>query len=221
MGLKTGPLHGQKIPGGYRIGQYQKFTPEQMDLYKQMFGMVGPESYLGKLAAGDEEMFRQIEKPALQQFAGEVGQLGSRFSGMGMGAQKSSGFRNTATQAAADFAGKLQAQRQGLQRQAISDLMGFSNQLMGISPYETYQYERKHHGPSSAGKGKMGAGGWLGTLGGGALGFLTGGPLGAASGAFQGYNLSRGGGGGGGFGFQGSPGWDFNQWALNMLPGGV
>ena len=124
---------GRSTPRGYE--QVQNFTPEQMDLFKQLFSNVGPDSFLSKLAGGDEGTFNQIEAPALRQFNGLQGNLASRFSGMGgLGARHSSGFQNTANQAASDFAGQLQGQRQSLQQQALSDLMGYSNQLLGQQP---------------------------------------------------------------------------------------
>jgi hypothetical protein len=129
---------GDKIPKGYKMGQIQNFTPEQMQLFQQMFGHVGPDSYLSKLARGDQGMFEQLEAPAMRQFQGLQGQLGSRFSGMGMGARRSSGFQNTANQAAGDFAQQLQAQRMGLQRQALMDLSGLSSELLSQRPYEKF-----------------------------------------------------------------------------------
>jgi hypothetical protein len=133
----TGNTSMQKL-GGYRHFKTQTFTPEQMQLFSQLFGQVGPESFLAKLAGGDQSMFEQLEAPAMRQFQGLQGQLASRFSGMGTGARKSSGFQNTANQAASDFAQQLQSQRLGLQRQALGDLMGFSNQLLGQRPYEQF-----------------------------------------------------------------------------------
>ena len=85
---------GNKIPKGYEQGTLQQFTPEQMNLFKSMFGQVGPDSFLGKLAGGDQSMFEQMEAPAMRQFQGLQGQLASRFSGMGMGSRRGSGFQN-------------------------------------------------------------------------------------------------------------------------------
>lgn len=130
---------GNVIPKGYERGQLQNFTPEQMQLFQQMFGNLGPNSFLSKLAGGDESMFEQLEAPAMRQFQGLQGQLASRFSGMGTGARRSSGFQNTANQATSDFAEQLQSQRMGLQNQAIRDLMGMSNQLLGQKPYEQFR----------------------------------------------------------------------------------
>jgi hypothetical protein len=185
---------GNKLPSGYKVGQLQNFTPEQMQLFQQQFSHVGPESYLSKLASGDQSFFNEIEAPAHRQFQGAQGQLASRFSGMGMGGRKSSGFQNEATAGASNFAEQLQSQRQGLQRQAIQDLMGMSNTLLGQRPYESFLYEKP--------KKQSGWGGAIGAGVGGLGGFLLGGPGGAMAGAQLGYGLgnSFGGGGGGGQG---------------------
>ena len=135
MSSSTGKL------GGYRTGQMQQFTPEQMQLFQSLFSHVSPNSYLSKLAQGDEATFGQIEKPALQQFGALQGNLASRFSGAG--ARHSSGFQNTMNQASSDFAGQLQSQRQGLQRQALMDLLGISESLLGQRPYENFLMPKK------------------------------------------------------------------------------
>jgi hypothetical protein len=144
MGSMQGPTgrSGNKIPKGYQQGQLQQFTPEQMQLFQQLFGHVGPESFLGKLAGGDQSQFEQLEAPALKQFGELQGNIASRFSGMGSGARRSSGFQNTMNQAATDFSQQLQSQRMGLQRQAIQDLMGLSGSLLGQRPYEQFLTEK-------------------------------------------------------------------------------
>lgn len=183
MRSNTG-LMREKIPSGYKKASIRQFTPEQMELFQSLFGHLGSDSYLSKLAGGDEETFAQMEAPALKQFQGVLGNLGSRFSGMGMGGRKSSGFQNATTSAASDFAQQLQSQRQTLQRQAIMDLLGLSHQLLGERPYENYLQKKES---SSSGWGKIfGAG--LGGLG----GFLMGGPGGAMAGAKFGSDLGSG-----------------------------
>lgn len=126
------------LPKGYQLGKFQKYTPQQMKLFNNLFSYLGPDSYLAKLAAGDEEMFADIEAPALRQFAETQGNIASRFSGMGSGGRKSSGFQNTMNKAASSLSQDLQSQRQGLQNQALQELMSFSNQLLGQSPYEQF-----------------------------------------------------------------------------------
>lgn len=173
---------GSKTPSGYRSGQIAQFTPEQMQLFQQLFSNVGPESFLSKFARGDQETFNQIEEPALRQFSELQGGLASRFSGMGMGARRSSGFQNAASAQASNFAKDLQGQRQELQRQAILDLMGISSNLLGQRPYEQYLIPKKKKESSGLG-GLIGAG--LGGLG----GFALGGPAGALGGAQLGYGV--------------------------------
>lgn len=133
----TGSSSGLKGTG-YQQVTAQSFTPEQMQLFQRMFSQVSPDSQLSKLAGGDQSQFDQLEAPALKQFSALQGNLASRFSGMGSGARRSSGFQNASNQAAQDFAGQLQSQRMGLQRQAMQDLMGFSSNLLQQRPYEEY-----------------------------------------------------------------------------------
>lgn len=127
---------GDIIPKGYRKGQLQQFNPNQMKLFEQLFSHVSPDSYLSKLSSGDQSTFEQMEAPEHRNFQGQLGQLASRFSGMGLGGRKSSGFRNSATAASSNFAQDLASKRHDLQRQAIMDLMGISQSLLGQKPTE-------------------------------------------------------------------------------------
>lgn len=150
------------IPGHHR---FQQYTPEQMELFQQAEGMIGPDSYTARLAGGDEDMFNQLEAPALKQFSGLQGGIASRFSGMGMGAGKSSGHTNTQNQAASDFAQQLQSNRLGLQRQALGDIQSYTQQLLGNQPYGLQEKQQKQ----SSGWGSLiGAG--VGALGGSLFG---------------------------------------------------
>lgn len=186
LGSSTGKQFYDKIPKGYKSGQLQQFTPEQMELFRNSFSHVGPNSFLSRLAGGDEEIFNQIEGPALKQFGQLQSGLASRFSGQAGGrgplsSRKSSGFQNTLNTASQDFASQLQAQRMGLQRQALLDLMGISNTLLGQRPFEQYLIPKEKK--SSGFGGLIGAG--LGGLG----GFFAGGPGGALTGAQLGYGI--------------------------------
>lgn len=174
-----------KVPSGYKSATLQQFTPEQLQLFQSLFSQVSPDSFTAGLANGDEGAFDQMEAPAMRQFQGLQGQLASRFSGMGSGARRSSGFQNTMNQASSDFAQDLQSRRVGLQRQAIQDLMGMSTSLLGQRPYERFLAQKPEQ--SSSGWGGL-AGSALGGLG----GFFAGGPSGALSGAKLGYNVGSG-----------------------------
>lgn len=181
----TGQI-GNKVPSGYKAGQLSQFTPEQMQLFQQLFSQISPDSYLSKLAGGDQSTFDQIEAPALRQFSGLQGNLASRFSAGGgagsLSSRNSSGFQNVASDQASNFAQELQSQRQGLQRQAIMDLMGISSNLLGQRPYEQFLVPKQ----------KKQSSGWGGTIGagiGGLGGFFAGGPAGALAGANLGYGI--------------------------------
>lgn len=140
----TGPgQYKEKIPSGYSKSSLQQFTPEQMELFQQMIQLLGPDSFLARLAGGgDEELFNEIEAPAKREFASTLGGIGSRYSGMGMGAQKSSAFQHENTSAAQNFAQELASQRQGLSRQAMQDLMSYSQSMMNQKPFENMLVEK-------------------------------------------------------------------------------
>jgi len=135
-----------KAPKGYSRGFMQQFTPQQMQLFSQLFSQVGGDSFLGKIAGGDEQAFEQMEAPAWRDLSRAQGQAASRFSGMGMGAQKSSAFRNSMGQMSSNFAQDLQSKRMQYRQQAINDLMGLSNSLLGQRPYEQFMAEKPASG---------------------------------------------------------------------------
>jgi hypothetical protein len=186
MGLGPTGKSGTKLPSGYRQGQIQQFTPQQMQLHGQLFGHVSPQSYLSKLAGGDEAAFQQMEAPALRDFNALQGNIASRFSGIGgggnqasLGGRHSSGFQNTLTAAGSNFAQDLASRRHDLQRQAIYDLMGLSNTLLSQQPYDTFAYKKQK-------KKGFDWGGLLGGLAGGIGGAFLGNPFGGAA---LGYNV--------------------------------
>jgi hypothetical protein len=185
-GGMRGKLRGDVIPKGYKQGQLQQFTPQQLELFQQLFSHLGPDSYLSKLAGGDESFFEEMEAPAHRQFQGQLGQIASRFSSGGIGGTKGSGFRNTATAAASNFAQDLASNRQNLTRQALQDLMSFSNQMLQQRPQDRFLVEKPQKDQSSGFGGLVGAG--VGALGGYALG----GGAGALKGGTLGYNVGSG-----------------------------
>lgn len=160
------------IPG-YNQYQVQNFDKNQMGLYKKLFDLVGPQSFLSLLAQGDEGMFSQLEAPALRQFAGTQGNIASRFSGAGTGGRQSSGFQNSMNQAASNLSQDLQSQRMNLQNQAVRDLMSLSQQLLSNQPYTTF-FEKEQKKPSFFDQ--------LMKYGMPIVGGMAGGPAGAAAG---------------------------------------
>src|SRR5271169_5424998 len=204
MGQSAGPRGagpGEIIPKRHRKGQISQFDPQQMDLYRSLFSQLGPKSYLSRLAGGDESLFEEMEAPAFRQFNRLQGETASRFSGMGMGARRGSGFKNEANQQTSNFAQDLQSRRQELQQQAIRDLMGMSNELLGQRPYDKFLVEKPQK--------QQTGGGWGGAASGAASGAATGsmfGPWGALAGGVIGGGLGYFAGGGGGGGSSGAGG---------------
>lgn len=134
---------GDRIPKGYGVAQVQQFNPDQMKMLSQLLNQLGPDSFLAKIAGGDQSAFDEMEAPAKRQFAGTIGNLGSRFSGMGTGALKSSGFQNTANQAGMDFASQLQSNRSSMRMNAIRDLQSYGNALLQQRPTERGVYQKQ------------------------------------------------------------------------------
>src|SRR5258708_26050304 len=100
----------EKRPHGYSQFALNQYTPQQEELFGRQFAQLGPESFTGRLAEGDQSAFEEMEEPALRQFGALQGNIASRFSGMGMGGRKSSGFQNAMSTASQDFASQLQSQ---------------------------------------------------------------------------------------------------------------
>lgn len=183
----TGAGSGDRIPSGYRQGQVNQFTPQQHQLFQQMFGQVGKDSSTYKLAMGDQDQFAQMEAPALRQFSQLQGSLASRFSGMGVGGRKGSSFQNASGQLSSNFAQDLASRRQDLQRQAIQDLMGMSQSLLGQRPYEKFLTPKREEEGTNWG-------GLIGGVGGAAAGFVGSGgnPMAAAKLGMAGYQMGSG-----------------------------
>ena len=185
-GPKTGTnatgSYNDKLPKGIKTGQLQNFTPEMMELFQSLFGQLGPDSQLAKLASGDQSAFADIEAPAMRQFNELQGGLASRFSGQGsLGSRRSSGFQNTSSAAASNFAQDLQSQRHNITRQALQDLFSHSNMLLGQEPYDRFAYEKPEKGPSKWG-------GLTGAAVGAGAGYFAGNPI---LGAQIGYGIGK------------------------------
>lgn len=188
---------GNKIPRGYSAGRLQQFTPEQQSLYQSLFPYVSPGSQLAQQSQGSDQGFSQYEDYANRQFQNFSGQNASRFSGGGggfglggegaMSARRGSGFQNQQTQGAQDFASTLAMQRQSLQRQALMDLMGLSESILGQRPSEQFLIKKPQK--QSFGSKLFGA---AAPLAGGAIGGFFGGPAGASMGAQLGGSLASG-----------------------------
>ena len=130
-------MPAEKIPSGYKKFAVDKYDEPTMGLYNRMQEQVGADSWLQRLAGGDQSMFEEMEAPAMRQFNQMIGENASRFSGMGMGARRGSGFQNSTNQATSDFAQDLQSKRMDYMRQSMKDLGEIFNMLTGNQAQET------------------------------------------------------------------------------------
>lgn len=175
----TGQASGLKGTG-YKQIKTPTMNRQQSDLTSMLHQLLGQGGFgkglsqLGNIAGGDQETFNQLEAPALRQFGALQGNIASRFSGMGgSGARRSSGFQNSLGEAGASLAEQLQSQRMGYQQQALQQLMGLSESLLGRPTFENMFMQKQL--PFWKQLGIAGAGG-LGNL------LSSGGQLGLAKG---------------------------------------
>lgn len=188
--LNSQNQNGDIIPEGTEIGQLRQFTPLQMEIFKRYADLLSPDSYIGRLARGDEEAFQEAEYPAYQEFGKLQSSIGNRFAGVNQGelsSRRSSGFYNSQTGAASDFAKQLQSRRQALQRQAILDMGDISKSLLSERPYDRFLVNKQDEEPSFGRK--ILAGGLA--AGGAGLGGYFGGPQGAVAGGKAGSELGK------------------------------
>lgn len=136
---KVGRLDAELIPKGYEKFKTKQYEPEQLDIWKQIYKNLGRESYLQRLAGGDEELFEEMEEPAWRKFSEAQGQIGSRYSQLApgaMSAQRGSGFKQRQGALGREFAENLTARRQELKSKAMEDLMKFSEMFLQQKPFE-------------------------------------------------------------------------------------
>jgi hypothetical protein len=177
--LKRGGRAGEQIPSGYRVFNIEKMTPQQRQLLDQRMKELGPDSYLSRLASGDESFYDEMEAPAMQQNRDLQSGLSSRFSG----STGPSGYGKSALER--NLSQDLRSQRLGMRSQALQSLQGMSSQLMQQRPYERGLVE-KNQKPQSFGRAILpGAIGAIGT----AVGAYAGGPSGAQAGGKVGTSL--------------------------------
>ena len=138
-GEGAGP--GDLIPKGFKKGTINQFTPEMHQNILDMFGLMGKGGDLYKQASGDQSQFAQMEAPAMKQLQEMQGNIASRFSGMGSGARRSSGFTNAMNTASQDFASQLQSKRMDYRNQALKELMSMSGMLLGQRPSEQFMVQ--------------------------------------------------------------------------------
>lgn len=130
---------------GYKQVTMPTQNANQQQLTQLLHGLLGQQgggfqkglSQLAGMAGGDQSQFEQMEAPALRQFGALQGNIASRFSGMGSGARQSSGFQNTMGEAGASLAEQLASKRMGYQQQALQQLLGISESLLGRPTFQS------------------------------------------------------------------------------------
>lgn len=190
------------IPG-YDVSKVSTLDRGQRRLHNQLTKGVSDSAgqgldYLSRLSRGEGEAFDQLEAPAFSALQRAEGQIASRFSQAG--ARNSSAFRNAIAGAAGDVSQNLQQQRQQIQMDAITKLLGLSQNLLGNRTFENV-ITPEEQGPDIAGL----FGDLFGKIAPAAISAFSGNPVPAGMAAFDmltGGN--KGGGGGGGGGYKGS-----------------
>ena len=178
----TGSASGLKGTGYKQISS-PTMNPQQLQLTQMLHGLLGQQGggfqkglgQLAGMAGGDQSQFAQMEAPALRQFGQLQGNLASRFSGMGSGARNSSGFQNTMGEAGVDLAERLAGKRMDYQQQALQQLLGLSESLLGRPTFQSGFLEKQKPmwqqllvsgagglGGLASGAGNLGLAKWMG-----------------------------------------------------------
>lgn len=186
MSTSLSGFHPKTKIKGYDLVQTPNMDQSSMDLRNQISQGIQPGlntgiSRLSQQASGDEGYFKGLEGRAFEDFQRGLGQIGSRYAGVGQGAmsaRNSSAFQNETTGAAGDLASKLSEQRLMLQQSALDDLIGLSDMIFKNQPYE-FSLMEKQKKKKWWEKAIGGAAPVAGAIGGG----IFGGPAGAALGA--------------------------------------
>lgn len=189
-GTASGATEPKSKISGYDVAQLPTMSPTQIQLFERILGSARPGvessiSDISGLARGDEQAFAPMEKYARKQFQGTLGDIASRFSGLGLGGRHGSAFENAVEGAGSDLAERLALHRMGYQRQAQQELLNLAQALLGAKTHETFlQPEKKSFWQQLFGAGAP----ILGAAAGAGLGAL-GGPGGALAGAQLGGRL--------------------------------
>lgn len=117
-------------------------VPGRRNVYEQLAqgvqgGLPTGFDFLTRLLSGDQSIFQELEAPALRQFQQEIlPGLAERFTGIGQGAQGSSGYQQALGQAGARLAQDLAGQRAQYRMSALDRLMSQAGQTLQQRPYD-------------------------------------------------------------------------------------
>jgi hypothetical protein len=137
-----------KVPSGYGMYSLPTMGGGQKDIYemlKSQFMQGGGDIYqrLFGMAKGDQDLFNQLEAPAIRQFQQQIAPgIAQRYAGSGIGS--SSGMQNALAGAAGNLAENLQGQRMGLMQQSMHDVLHLGDMLLG-SPTQQFGLVQKQN----------------------------------------------------------------------------
>ena len=128
----------------------KKAKPQQMSLLtpgqdQRLSGMLGMgnalqpqiQSLLGQLLSGSPEAMEAYQAPAMRQFNEQImPSIAERFSSMSASGQRSGAFNRAAAGAGASLAENLQAQRAGLQQNALQQALGLYQAPLGVQAFQ-------------------------------------------------------------------------------------
>lgn len=187
-----GGMMGGGGGGGGGTQQLPTMSPEQQKLLNDLIGQIDPKklslysdplygsgsSFIQRMLAGDTAA---IEQPLFRQFNEQIlPALANRASGMGAGAQRSSGYQNMLADAGSDLASQLASLKYNAMSNAANSALSYSqagnNSLMNMTSLalgkEPFGYQ---HTPSTPGMMEHLGSGLMGALGQGLGGSLSGG----------------------------------------------
>jgi len=146
--------------------QLPTMTPGQLQILKQLEGMIGPQGQLGQgygeslnylrdLLNPDSEAYQKFADPYMKEFEQQtIPGLAERFAGLGGGmggGLSSSGFGQSLSAAGGNLQSQLAQLKASLAGQAAQQLMGqygtLTNSVLGAKPFG---YQHTQGGPSTA-----------------------------------------------------------------------
>lgn len=162
---------------GDKLKKVKQFSPEQEKfmglLSNSLMGSKGQSGgfqdafgLLRDYLDPESDVYKNFEAPYMQQFNDQiVPMLAERFAGLGGGmggGLSSSGFGQALSTAGSQLQTNLAQMKSGMQRQSIGDILGLSQNFMGMQPFG---YERLQGGPgwipTMVGAGMKGFGGGM------------------------------------------------------------
>jgi hypothetical protein len=135
--------------GDEGIMQTPNYSPGQMQLLEQLIGQAQKGAgtsfdFLSKLLAGDEDIFKSLEAPAIRGFEEQIAPgIAERFTSMGAGARGSSGFQQQIASAGSRLAQQLGEQRTGIRMSALDRMLQQVQAPLGYKPYSQTYMQRQ------------------------------------------------------------------------------